>query len=38
MNVRARWLLWGGSAVVVVATTVWAMYREITTFGRPEDV
>jgi len=38
MNVRARRLLWGGSAVVAVATTVWAMYREITTFGRPEDV
>lgn len=39
MNARARRLqLWSGSAVVVVATTGWAMYREITTFGRREDI
>ena len=39
MNARAkRLLLWCGSAVVVVAATGWAMYREITTFGRPEDI
>ena len=39
MNARAkRLLLWSGSAVVVVAATGWAMYREITTFGRPEDI
>jgi hypothetical protein len=39
MKARAkRLLLWSGSAVVVVAATGWAMYREITTFGRPEDI
>jgi hypothetical protein len=39
MNARTqRRLLWSGSAVVVVAATGCAMYREITTFGRPEDV
>jgi hypothetical protein len=38
MSARAKRLLWCGSAVVVVATTGWAMYREITTFGRPEDI
>jgi hypothetical protein len=39
MNARAkRLLLWSGSAVVAVAATGWAMYREITTFGRPEDI
>jgi glycosyl transferase family 87 len=37
MNARFK-LLWCGSAVVVAATTGWAMYREITTFGRPENI
>ena len=39
MNPRAkRLLLWGGSAVVAVAATGWAMYREVSTFGRPEGI
>jgi len=39
MNTRSRrLLLWSGSAAVAVAATGWAMYREVTTFGRPEPI
>ncbi len=29
---------WAGSGVVACAATAWAMYREVTTFGKPESI